>query len=141
MLKENWLEGIVKRHYDVVTDPEIIKNCDGMQQYNGQWWMPLEGCDTLSNLLFDIIVESAESPYCEECGSCGETGCCPPTKCKEVKCKYGEVNLKDYETLQKQWDVMFSCLSILSMYPFDIEEAKTALKEVDKLWEKMYNKE
>lgn len=23
-----------------------------------------------------------KSPYCEECGACGESGCCHPTKCK-----------------------------------------------------------
>lgn len=22
------------------------------------------------------------SPYCEECNSCGDDGCCPPDKCK-----------------------------------------------------------
>lgn len=22
-----------------------------------------------------------ETPYCEECGACGESGCCHPTKC------------------------------------------------------------
>lgn len=26
--------------------------------------------------------EEFESPYCDTCGSCGEEGCCPPTKCK-----------------------------------------------------------
>jgi hypothetical protein len=32
------------------------------------------------------------SPYCPECKSCGEDGCCPPTKCTMSKdglyCKY-----------------------------------------------------
>ena len=23
-----------------------------------------------------------DSPYCPTCGSCGEEGCCPPTRCK-----------------------------------------------------------
>ena len=26
-----------------------------------------------------------DSPYCGECGSCGEPGCCYPTKCKFVQ--------------------------------------------------------
>lgn len=37
--------------------------------------------------------------YCPECGSCGETGCCPPTKCKTVRGLYCDHNLKDYDTL------------------------------------------
>lgn len=24
----------------------------------------------------------AMDPYCDECGSCGEAGCCPPVQCK-----------------------------------------------------------
>ena len=42
--------------------------------------------------------EDDESPYCEKCGSCGEDGCCPPINCEAVKCKYGEINLKDYKS-------------------------------------------
>lgn len=39
------------------------------------------------------------SPYCPTCGSCGETGCCYPDRCKVVQCYYGESNLIDYKEL------------------------------------------
>lgn len=28
-----------------------------------------------------IDYNNYQSPYCKDCGSCGEDGCCPPTKC------------------------------------------------------------
>ena len=96
--------------------------------------------------------EDTESPYCEKCSSCGETGCCPPIKCEAVVCKYGEINLKDYECFQDQWEVMFNALkNIVSnpdqkspdsdFYFSDKEYAQNALNEVDKLWGKLYSKE
>lgn len=86
----------------------------------------------------------SESPYCAKCGSCGETGCCPPINCEEVVCKYGKINLKDYRCFQDQWEVMYNALKII------VEEcgggkigdyAKETLNEVDKLWDKLYSKE
>jgi hypothetical protein len=97
-------------------------------------------------------IDEAESPYCEKCDSCGETGCCPPINCEAVKCKYGEINLKDYKCFQDQWEVMFNALkNIVSnpdqkspdsdFYFSDKEYAQNALNEVDKLWDKLYSKE
>lgn len=89
-------------------------------------------------------IDSEESPYCAKCGSCGETGCCPPIHCEEVICKYGEINLKDYRCFQDQWEVMYNALKVI------VEEcgggkigdyAKETLNEVDKLWDKLYSKE
>lgn len=40
-----------------------------------------------------------ESPYCVLCDSCGESGCCHPSNCLAVRCKYGEYNLKEYKHL------------------------------------------
>jgi hypothetical protein len=86
----------------------------------------------------------SESLYCETCDSCGETSCCPPVKCQAVKCKYGEINLKDYKCFQDQWEVMYNALKII------VEEcgggkigdyAKETLNAVDKLWDKLYSKE
>lgn len=99
-------------------------------------------------LLFGIesskYPEDAESPYCEKCDSCGETGCCSPIHCEVVKCKYGEIALKDYECFQDQWGIMYNALK-------DIENAKNlfyikdiavdALKAVDKKWDTLYGKE
>lgn len=89
-------------------------------------------------------IDSEESPYCAKCGSCGETGCCPPIHCEEVVCKYGEINLKDYKCFQDQWEVMFNALKEIleEAESSDIcHLAKNALNEVDKLWDKLYSKE
>jgi hypothetical protein len=105
----------------------------------------------------DMLEDDIESPYCEKCDSCGETGCCPPINCEAVKCKYGEINIKDYRCFQDQWEVMFNALkNIVSNSdqkspdpdPYfnekdfsDKEYAQNALNEVDKLWDKLYSKE
>lgn len=94
----------------------------------------------------------SENDYCAKCDSCGETGCCPPINCEAVVCKYGEINLKDYNCFQDQWEVMFNALkNIVSnpdqkspdsdFYFSDKEYAQNALNEVDKLWDKLYSKE
>ena len=58
----------------------------------------------------NTLEDEIKSPYCSKCGSCGETGCCPPIHCETVVCKYGEINLKDYKCFQDQWEVMFNAL-------------------------------
>lgn len=86
----------------------------------------------------------SESPYCETCDSCGETGCCPPVKCQAVKCKYGEINLKDYKCFQNQWEIMFNALKQVSESSeerYTAEIALNALNAVDKEWDKLYSKE
>ena len=46
----------------------------------------------------EILEEEFESPYCKNCGSCGNEGCCPPTMCTfEKDCKYKETYLQDLE--------------------------------------------
>jgi len=89
-------------------------------------------------------IDSEESPYCAKCGSCGETGCCPPINCEAVVCKYGEINLKDYNCFQDQWAVMYETLRYITTagsYFLVQELAKNALNKVDKLWDKLYSKE
>ncbi len=82
----------------------------------------------------------SENHYCETCGSCGETGCCFPINCQAVKCKYGEINLKDYKCFQNQWEIMFNALKELA--DFDSNKIATdALNAVDKEWDKLYSKE
>ena len=85
-------------------------------------------------------IDSEESPYCAKCDSCGETGCCPPIHCEAVVCKYGEINLKDYNCFQDQWAVMYNALTELWEYDQNII-ARNALNAVDKLWDKLYSKE
>jgi len=85
-----------------------------------------------------------ENDYCGKCDSCGETGCCPPIKCESVVCKYGEINLKDYNCFQDQWEVMYNALKDIttaSGYFLARELARDALNVVDKLWDKLYSKE
>lgn len=87
----------------------------------------------------------SENHYCEKCGSCGETGCCPPINCEAVKCKYGEINLKDYKCFQNQWEIMFNALKDIGELDYGAagwpDIAKNALKAVDKEWDKLYSKE
>lgn len=93
----------------------------------------------------------SENHYCEKCGSCGETGCCPPINCEAVTCKYGEINLKDYKCFQNQWEIMLNALEdIAHNYNLDdgnilrqhlAQLAQNALKAVDKEWHKLYSKE
>lgn len=88
----------------------------------------------------DMLEDDIESPYCEKCGSCGEEGCCTPAKCEEVKCKYGENCVEDYERMSKQWDIMFKALeSISNNYEISDEiglmlRAKHALDEINESW-------
>jgi predicted amidophosphoribosyltransferase len=92
----------------------------------------------------DMLEDDIESPYCEKCDSCGETGCCPPIMCEAVKCKYGEINIKDYRCFQDQWSVMYEALKDIknaNSYFLVQELAKNALNEVDNLWDKLYSKE
>lgn len=42
--------------------------------------------------------EDDESPYCEKCDSCGETGCCPPINCEAVK----SLRLKGFHETQER---------------------------------------
>jgi hypothetical protein len=84
--------------------------------------------------LFEAIEKEIEeeSPYCEHCGACGEDGCCPPTRCEAVKCKYGPGYIEDYKRMQTQWEVMFKGLTKLK--EAGNETATEVLNELDKSW-------
>ena len=115
------------------------------------------GLDTAARIVEEVIGDSpegetilcgiesskqidSENDYCETCGSCGETGCCPPINCQAVKCKYGKINLKDYECTLKQWEIMLKALGELADFD-DNKVAINALNTVDKEWDKLYSKE
>ena len=120
-------------------------------QVNGAMEEKFGGKNNMSEDVFIDMLEDEESPYCETCDSCGETGCCLPINCQAVKCKYGEINLKDYECFQNQWEIMNNALrDIASNYNLDdgnilrqhlAQLAQNALKAVDKEWDKLYSKE
>lgn len=98
--------------------------------------------DPLNESIQDQI--DSENVYCETCGSCGETGCCAPVNCDAVICKYGEINLKDYECFQNQWEIMLNALEDIAKHQKEEHigrSAENALKAVDKEWDKLYSKE
>ena|SRR3990172_55888 len=45
------LAAVAQKHYNPISDPTGV---DGAQMWNGQWWMPLWGCDTLDSMLDDM---------------------------------------------------------------------------------------
>jgi len=86
----------------------------------------------------------SDNHYCETCGSCGETGCCYPINCQAVKCKYGEINLKDYKCFQNQWEIMHNALFLLKDVAGEesvLRIIQCTLKALDKEWDKLYSKE
>lgn len=50
--RSEWLNILVNKNY-LVSNLESIE-CDGAQQIDGEWYIPLLGCDTLDHLLDDI---------------------------------------------------------------------------------------
>lgn len=57
--------------------------------------------EELEELLEKYIPEE-ESPYCKDCGACGEEGCCSPLKCfskliENDRCMYGKYYLRDFQ--------------------------------------------
>ena len=54
-----------------------------------------------------------ESPYCEECGSCGETGCCNPLWCAQKNMldngcgKYCDTNFEDLAFMYHLAEALF----------------------------------
>jgi hypothetical protein len=51
--------------------------------------------------------EYIKSPYCSQCGACGEDGCCSGSICKKNICLYGETYLKEYEYNKKLLDELY----------------------------------
>lgn len=64
------IEDIVKRSYEQVKDSASVKNIDGAQMWQGQWWMPLWGCDTLDHLV-DALNEAQKANISEVCRNLG----------------------------------------------------------------------
>ena len=47
------------------------------------------------------LAQDDASPYCQDCGACGEEGCCPPSTCTHgPHCLYGEY----YDSLGQEED-------------------------------------
>lgn len=52
----------------------------------------------------DLIDQERNPIYCEKCGSCGEDGCCCPTRCKTVQGLYCNENVKSWKTMMDELD-------------------------------------
>lgn len=69
-------------------------------------------------------VESIDH-YCDKCGSCGKSGCCPPTNCINLQCKYGEFYEKDYKVAVQLNEVFYQCLKNLGIdEPFQLRRGE-----------------
>ena len=51
MVSAELLAAVVQKHYSPISDPTGV---DGAQMWDGRWWMPLGGCDTLDSMLGDM---------------------------------------------------------------------------------------
>lgn len=49
------LSNVISKHYEEITDPSHVDEIAGAQMWNGKWWTPLWGCDTLSNMFDDLV--------------------------------------------------------------------------------------
>jgi len=48
---KNIIDTLVSSHYEHIEAP---LNVDGEQFYNGSWWAPIDGCDTLQSMMEDL---------------------------------------------------------------------------------------
>jgi len=81
-----------------------------------------------------------ESPYCGDCGACGETDCCSPFIClrksisKNKDCEYGEIHLREiklyYELGKKLYDLILE--------KGNIENVRVINKIYDDLFKEIY---
>lgn len=61
--------------------------------------------------------DEAKNPvYCEVCGSCGESGCCPPDRCKTVQGLYCEENVKSFKEMQDELNSFILAVNELKKY-------------------------
>jgi hypothetical protein len=52
-----------------------------------------------------------DSPYCPDCGACGEDPCCSGAMCKKNKCLYGEHYAKEYQYHRHMTNRLYEALS------------------------------
>jgi len=71
--------------------------------------------------------------YCRVCGGCGESGCCSPAMCEQVKCLYGESNVDEFTAMQRNYDSISRTLDSVkkALANNDIEAANQALVNSD----------
>lgn len=85
--------------------------------------------------------EEKYSPYCDKCGSCGESGCCDPLMCifkyrEFFKGKYCESNFADVEAEVKSFREIYEHIMNKEGISISIEQLK---EEIDFIYEKNIN--
>ena len=76
------------------------------------------------------------TPYCPDCQSCGEDGCCPPTQCKFTETgHYCEINLKKLKIAYKLLDYIYD------MQWLTDDELDTLSVVEEELYSKYFNNE
>jgi hypothetical protein len=61
-----------------------------------------------------IEEDIVDNPYCKKCGSCGDSGCCSPSKCEDVKCLYGQYNVREYFKLYNDFQLLYGATKAIS---------------------------
>jgi hypothetical protein len=99
---------------------------------------------TLMNASFEVTEDDFESPYCDVCGSCGESGCCNPEMCKSlqlnlsIKSVLADMNLDTeefcVEYFIEQIQHRFKCGSYCD---WNIKSYKELEKENEKLYKEV----
>jgi hypothetical protein len=81
-------------------------------------------------------VNPEEDPiYCQQCGSCGESGCCNPSHCNTVILQgtYCRGNLLDYKQMEKEFCDMAEILAKAAKENPENEALQSALQSAGKL--------
>jgi len=96
--------------------------------------------EELEELLSKDISEE-DSPYCKNCGACGDEGCCSPLKCfsklvNKDTCMYGKGYLLDIELALK-----FTAWVFEHVDKHNVLTVKDANRKYLELIDKIYHKE
>lgn len=76
------------------------------------------------------IIEEVYSPYCSECGGCGEEGCCSPLMCKQsLKGDYCQTYLRDLKFGYRMYQELMHLVG----------EDQKYKQQIDELWDKNYS--
>jgi hypothetical protein len=82
------------------------------------------------------MTEETNTPYCSECNSCGEEGCCSPLKCKQSP--NGEYCSSNLTHLKFGYHMnMWMTNNLLNLIPKELKEKYD--QEWDNSYDRFYN--